>query len=142
MPPRSDSRDAKSSGRARKVPACFSNTAWRVSVSLESSAERHGIAFNAGPFAEIVVGYQNLPVAIGEGGDRLGVTPAEGGAPDIPCDASQGVIVCRRTDILALGFAMGSVSVLPDTLPVLLPHTIGHVVECCLLGLRARPAFG
>ena len=54
-------------------------------------AERHGIAFNAGPFAQLVVSRQNLLTATDKGGNRLGVTPAEGGAPDIPRDAGQGV---------------------------------------------------
>ena len=108
------------------------------------SAERHRIAFNAGPFAEMVVRRQNLPAAVGEGGDRLGVTPAEGGAPDIPRDAGKRVVVRRRTDIprLALGFARGSASVLPDILPTLFPHAIRHIVERRLFRLRARPAFG
>ena len=35
------------------------------------SAERHGIAFNAGSFAEIVVRRQNLPAAVGEGEDTV-----------------------------------------------------------------------
>ena len=107
-------------------------------------AERHGIALRAGPFAEIVVRRQNLPAAVGKGGDRLGVTPAEGGAPDIPRDAGQRVVVRRRTDItrLALGFARGPNPVLPGTLPAVLPYAIGHVVERRLLRLRARPAFG
>ena len=103
------------------------------------STERDGIAFNAGPFTEIVVRRQNLPVAIDEGAHRLGVTPAEGGAPDIPRDASKRVVVCSRTDItrLAPGFARGSASVLPDILPMVFPYAIGHVVERRLLGLGA-----
>ena len=73
------------------------------------------------------------------------MTPAEGGAPDIPCDAGQGVVVCRRTDgitRLTSGFSEGSASVLPDILPTVFPYSIGHVVERCFLRLRARPAFG
>ena len=111
---------------------------------LESPAERHGIALYAGPFAEIVVRRQNLPAAVHERAHRLGVAPAEGGAPDIPRDTSQCVVVCRRTDIthLALAFARGSASVLPDILPTLFPYVTRHIVERRLLGLRARPAFG
>ena len=107
------------------------------------SAERHGVAFNAGSFAEIVVRRQNLPAAVYERRHRLGVTPAEGGAPDIPRDAGQGVVVRRRTDIphLALGFARRAASVLPDILPAVFPYAIGHVVERRLLRLRARPAL-
>ena len=95
------------------------------------SAERHGIALRAGPFTEIVVRRQNLPVAIDEGAHRLGVTPAEGGAPNIPRDAGQGVVVDRGPDLarLVLCFAGGSASALPDILPAVLPYAIGHVVE-------------
>ena len=108
------------------------------------SAERYGIAFNAGPFAEIVVRRQNLPAAVYERAHRLGVAPAEGGAPDIPRDAGQRVVVCRRMDTtrLALGFARGWASVLPDILPPLFPYVISHVVKRRFLGLRARPALG
>ena len=65
----------------------------RLPVSL---AERHGIALGASTFAKIVVSLQNLLAAVGEGGYRLGVAPAEGGAPDIPCDAVQRGVVRRR----------------------------------------------
>ena len=108
------------------------------------AAERHVIAFNAGPFAEIVVRRQNLLAAVGKGGNRLGVTPTEGGAPDIPCNTGQRVVVRCCTDITRLtpGFIGESTSVFSDTLPVILPYTIGHVVERRLLRLRARPAFG
>ena len=79
------------------------------------SAERHGVALGASPFTEIVVRRQNLPMAIDEGAHRLGVTPAEGGAPDIPRDAGQGVVVGRGPDLARLVpcFAGGSASVLP-----------------------------
>ena len=108
------------------------------------SAERHRIALRAGAFTEIVISRENLPAAVGEGGDRPGMTPAEGGAPDIPRDAGQRVVVRRRTDITRLtpGFSEGSASVLPDILPTIFPYAIGHVVERCFLRLRARPAFG
>ena len=111
---------------------------------LESPSEGYCVAFNAGPFTEIVVSRQNLPAAVYERSHLLGMTPAEGGTPDIPRDASQRVVVCRRTDItrLALGFAGGSTSVLPDILPAVFPYAVGHVVERRFLGLRARPAFG
>ena len=108
------------------------------------SAERYGIAFGAGAFTQIVISCQNLPAAVGEGSDCPGMSPAEGGAPDIPRDAGQRVVVCRRTDIphLAPGFAWGSAFVFSDILPTLFPHAIHHIVERRLLRLRARPAFG
>ena len=83
-------------GRARKISACFSSTACRVRVSLESPAERDGVALGASPFAEIVVRRQNLPAAVDERSYRLSVAPAEGGPPDIPRDAGQGVVVRHR----------------------------------------------
>ena len=109
-----------------------------------SRPKRHGIAFNAGPFAEIVICRENLSSAIDESAHRLGVTPAEGSAPDIPRDASQRVVVRSCVDItrLALGFARGAASVLPDILPAVFPYAVGHIVERRLLGLRARPSFG
>ena len=64
---------------------------------LVSSAERHGIALRAGTLAKIVVCRQNFLAASSEGGDCLGMTPAEGGAPDIPRDAGQRVVVGCRT---------------------------------------------
>ena len=72
------------------------------------------------------------------------MTPAEGGPPDIPRNAGQCVVVCGRPYLarLALCFAGGSASVLPGTLPAVLPYALGHVVERRLLGLRPRPAFG
>ena len=78
-------------------------------------------------------------MAIDEGAHRLGVTPAEGGAPDIPRDAGQGIVVGRGPDLARLVpcFAGGSASVLPGTLPAVLPYAIGHVVERRLLGLRS-----
>ena len=111
---------------------------------LESPAECHRVAFSAGLFTEIVVCRQNLLAAIGEGGNRLGMTPAEGGAPDIPRDANQRVVVRGCTDIPrhTLGFARGPNPVLRDILPPVFPDTIRHVVECCFLRLRARPALG
>ena len=111
---------------------------------LVSRPKRHGIALRAGALAQIVVCRQNFRAASGEGGDRLGMAPAEGGAPDIPRDAGQRVVVGCGADItgLALGFAGGSASVLTDILTAVLPYTIGHVVERRLLRLRARPAFG
>ena len=51
---------------------------------LESPAERHGITFYAGPFAEIVVRRQNLPAAVYERAHRLGVAPAEGACAGHP----------------------------------------------------------
>ena len=65
---------------------------------------------------------------------RLGVT-----AQDIPRDAGQGVVVGRGPDLARLVpcFAGGSASVLPGTLPAVLPYAIGHVVERRLLGLRS-----
>ena len=63
------------------------------------SAERHGVAFNAGPLAEIAICRENLSSAIDESAHRLGVTPAEGSAPDIPRDASQRVVVRSCADI-------------------------------------------
>ena len=74
-----------------------------------SRPKGHCIALQAGSFPEFVVCRQNFLAAIGEGGNRLGVTPAEGSAADIPRDANQRVVVCRRTDITrhALGFARG-----------------------------------
>ena len=111
---------------------------------LVSRPKRHGIALRAGALAQIVVCRQNFRAASGEGGDCLGMAPAEGGTPDIPRDAGQRVVVGCGTDITgpALGFAGGSASVLPDILTAVLPYTIGHVVERRLLRLRARPAFG
>ena len=122
----------------------FQQHGMAVEGFAECPAERHGIALRSGPLAEIVIRRQNLLTAVGEGSDRLGVTPAEGGAPDIPRDAGQRVVVCRRMDItrLALVVTGGSASVLPDILPTVFPYAIGHVVERRLLGLRARPAFG
>ena len=64
----------------------------------ELPAERHGIAVDAGTFAQGVPGRQNLPAAVGEGGDSPGMTPAESGAPDIPRDAGQCVVVRRGAD--------------------------------------------
>ena len=64
----------------------------------ELPAERHGIAFDAGAFAQGVPGRQDLPAAVGEGGDGPGMTPAEGGAPDIPRDAGQRIVVRRGAD--------------------------------------------
>ena len=72
---------------------------------LESRAKRHGIALRAGPFAEIVVRRQNLLAAVYERSHRLGMAPAESGAPDIPRDANQRVVVRRRT-----GFQRSSLS--------------------------------
>ena len=74
------------------------------------------------------------------------MAPAKGGAPDIPRDAGQRVVIGCRTRIstgLALGFAgLIRLLFLPDILTAVLPYTIGHVVERRLLRLRARPAFG
>ena len=64
----------------------------------ELPAERHGIALDAGALAQGVPGRQNLPAAVGEGGDGPGMTPAEGGAPDIPRDAGQRIVVRRGAD--------------------------------------------
>ena len=44
------------------------------------------------PFAEIVICRENLSSAIDESAHRLGVTPAEGSAPDMPRDAGQRVV--------------------------------------------------
>ena len=93
----------------------------------ECPAERHGIALRSGPLAEIVIRRQNLPVAVGEGSDRLGVTPTESGAPDIPRDAGQGVVVRGRPYLarLALCFAGGSAFGLPDILPAVCTNSYG-----------------
>ena len=93
MPPRSESRDAKSSGRAAECLGLFQQHRMAGERLAVGRPKRHGIAFNAGPFTEIVVRRQNLPTAVGEGGDRLGVKPAEGGAPGHP--ARCGPACCR-----------------------------------------------
>ena len=59
-------------------------------------AERHRVTLGAGSLAEFIVSRQNLPAAVYERSYRLGVAPAESGAPDIPRDASQRVVVRRR----------------------------------------------
>ena len=120
----------------------------------ELPAERHAIAFDPGAFAQGVPGRQDLPAAVGEGGNGPGMTPAEGGAPDIPRNAGERVVVRRPVDLVRTvrPFSGGPAAIPPDTLapdlllpdllsPVL-PFPIGHVVERRLLGLGARPAFG
>ena len=74
---------------------------------LESRSKRHGIALRASALAQIIVCRQNFLTASGEGGDSLGMTPAEGGAPDIPRDTGQGVVVRR-----CQGFQRSSLSFL------------------------------
>ena len=98
--------------------------------------ERHRVTLGAGSLAEFIVSRQNLPTAVYERSYGLGVAPAESGAPDIPCDAGQRVVVRRSADLarIAPGFAGGSAIGLPNILPPVFPYAIGHVVERRLLG--------
>ena len=144
MPPHWANSEPKSFCRARKISACFNNAAWRVRVSWKAPPSATASPCERVPFPKIVVRCQNLPPVIDKGSNSPGVTPAEGGAPDIPRNANQCVVVRGCTDIPrhALSFARGPNPVHPDILPAVFPDTIRHVVECCFLRLRARPAFG
>ena len=111
---------------------------------LESPSEGYGVARGASPFAEIVVSRQNLPTAIYERSHRLSMTPAEGGARRTSRAMRASVLSFAAAPHLVglvRGFAGGSTSVLPDTLPAVLPYAIGHVVERRLFRLRRRPAL-
>ena len=87
MPPRWASREAKSSGRARKGSGLFQQPGVPGEGFSKCPRERHRVTLGAGSLAEFIVSRQNLPAAVYERSYRLGVAPAESGAPDIPRDA-------------------------------------------------------
>ena len=99
MPPRSDSRGREVARPGAKSLGLFQQHRMAGQRLAVGAAERHVVAFNVGPFAEIVICRENLSSAIDESAHRLGVTPAEGSAPNIPRDASQRVVVRSCADI-------------------------------------------
>ena len=107
-------------------------------------AQGHRIAIGAGPRAQLVPGRQHFPPAGGEGVHRRAVAPGEGGAPYVPRDPCQRVVVRSREGLVRyiMLHAAGGAATVPYIFAAVFPVADTHVIERRFLGNGPRPALG